>query len=206
MCEHVWTRFAPKLQTGPRAVRGRPFCLPWTPCYLWLVLRAMFLNKVHPEFMWAYGLNLAKCGFKGHPKMSTGSIPKPFQAETFVEPADFYFGKSILNIHELYTIPVTHPIFQITSHKREPTHFFLGKANHILWAGWGSHMPTGHHFTMSPAGRVPKNGWCISWKIPSFEMDVDWGYPHFRKPPHCKLTTEWGCVCVCAGVCVCVCL
>ena len=25
---------------------------------------------------------------------------------------------------------------------------------------------------------IPKNGWLMSWKIPSFEMDDDWGYPY----------------------------
>ena len=27
-------------------------------------------------------------------------------------------------------------------------------------------------------------GWFTIWKIPSFEMDDDWGYPYFRKPPY----------------------
>ena len=27
-------------------------------------------------------------------------------------------------------------------------------------------------------GGIPPNGWFISWKIPSFEMDDDRGYPH----------------------------
>ena len=31
---------------------------------------------------------------------------------------------------------------------------------------------------------VPKNGWMVSFmEIPSFEMDGNWGYPHFRKHP-----------------------
>ena len=26
-----------------------------------------------------------------------------------------------------------------------------------------------------------QHGWFSSWKIPSIEMDDDWGYPYFRK-------------------------
>ena len=38
---------------------------------------------------------------------------------------------------------------------------------------------------VSIVGGVPKfAGWFISWKIPSFEMDDEQGYPHFRKPPY----------------------
>ena len=30
---------------------------------------------------------------------------------------------------------------------------------------------------------LPQKRWMMSWKIPSFEMDDDRGYPDFRKPP-----------------------
>ena len=35
----------------------------------------------------------------------------------------------------------------------------------------------------------PKDGWFIIWKI-HLEMDDDWGYPYFRKPPY-GLITNW---------------
>ena len=33
---------------------------------------------------------------------------------------------------------------------------------------------------------VPQAGWMVDFhgKIPAFEMDDDWGYPYFRKPPY----------------------
>ena len=43
----------------------------------------------------------------------------------------------------------------------------LGRSDGFLWS-WG----------------IPRNGWFISWKIPSFEMDDEWGYSYFRKPPN----------------------
>ena len=27
-------------------------------------------------------------------------------------------------------------------------------------------------------------GWFISWKIRKEQMDENWGYPHFRRPPY----------------------
>ena len=33
-------------------------------------------------------------------------------------------------------------------------------------------------------GKSPITGWFVSGKIPSFELDDDWGYPYFRKPPY----------------------
>ena len=35
-----------------------------------------------------------------------------------------------------------------------------------------------------PKMGTPPNGWLISWKLPWFEMDDDWGYPYSRKPPY----------------------
>ena len=44
-----------------------------------------------------------------------------------------------------------------------------------------------HRFSISwhfANGAIQKADWFVSWKIPSFEMDDDRGYPHFGKPPY----------------------
>ena len=46
-----------------------------------------------------------------------------------------------------------------------------------LYFWWDSHQSIGIDMGGSING-VPKNGWFISWKIPSTKMDDDSGYPH----------------------------
>ena len=58
------------------------------------------------------------------------------------------------------------------------------------WRSWkmlGNEKPAVPGFNdvvVSMAMGNPQNGWFISWKIPSFEMDDDWGYPHLWTPPY----------------------
>ena len=58
---------------------------------------------------------------------------------------------------------------------------------------WSYDIMIYHKYLGSQKGD-PQNGcpgWLIFGKIPSFEMDDDWGYLYFRKPPSRKILKSW---------------